>query len=145
MSKKILAKILTYLGAIPFIFFTYLIIIKQNYFFAISVKSLLLGYSVVILSFISGIYFAYAILKNQYSLSLLLISNIIALTAWCTIFIKYQSALIILLTCYIIGILIDYICYKKSIIKKWFFMLRLKITFIVVLCILSNLFFLHYF
>lgn len=143
MKKETLAQILTYSGSIPFIFFSYLIFIEDTLFFGIETKSILVGYAAIIISFISGIHFSYGINQNKISIQLLLFSNLIALTAWISLFVNFEIALAIILACYLTNLFVDYYALQKNIIEEWFFKLRLKITMIVMLCLSLN--YLHIF
>mgnify|MGYP001805105115 CR=1 FL=1 len=95
MKKETLAKILTYSGSIPYIFFSYLNITNRELFFGIETTLVLIAYAAIITSFISGIHFSYATNQQEIAIRLLLLSNIITLIAWITLFIKFEIALAI--------------------------------------------------
>ncbi|MFT6107083.1 MAG: hypothetical protein ACJA0S_001254 [Rickettsiales bacterium] len=138
MKKAILAKILTLSGSLVFIFLTFLKFCGNDYFFKIEINSILIAYGAIILSFVSGMHFSYAILQDKIPIRLLIFSNIIALFAWCCLLMDFKLSLAILLLCYLFNILIDFIAHKNSIIEKWFFDLRLRISLIVMICLLIN-------
>jgi hypothetical protein len=138
MNKKLII-ILTYCGSIPFIFFTYLKLKKQIFFLNINIDYLFLSYSTIILSFICGIHFAYALSRSKLTAKFLLLSNICCLICWLALLIKAHFALIILITLYCGNLYIDYLAYKNKLIKKWFIKLRVNITIIVLITILINL------
>jgi hypothetical protein len=62
MKKKYLTGTLIYLGSTPFIFLIYLKLCEIQYFLGIATSLILITYAAIILSFISSIHFAYAIL-----------------------------------------------------------------------------------
>lgn len=138
MKKEILAKILTYSGSLPFIFLTYIKISGSNYFFATSIDSILIAYGAIILSFISGMHFSYAILQDKISIKLLILSNIIALFSWLSLLINFKFALAIILVCYLFNLIIDFISYQNAVIERWFFDLRLRISLVVIVCLVLN-------
>ena len=139
MKKETLAKILTYLGSIPFIFLTYVAIYGNNYIALNTANTVLMAYCAIILSFISGMHFSYAILQDKISIKLLLFSNIIALASWFSLLVSFKIALVIMLICYFFNLIIDLISYRNLIIEKWFFHLRLRISGIVMACVILNL------
>ncbi|MFT7099309.1 MAG: hypothetical protein ACJAS6_001187 [Rickettsiales bacterium] len=138
MKKETLTKILTYCGSLPFIFLTYLKILGINDFFAIEVSKMIISYGAVILSFIAGIHFSYAILQEKFAIKFLIFSNIVALLCWLSLLINFKSAVALMLICCFSNIVIDFVAYKKHVIEKWFFDLRLRISLIVMICLLVN-------
>lgn len=138
MTKEQLTKILTYLGSIPFIFLTYLNFFEVNYLFNIEVSLILISYGAIILSFISGIHFSYAILQDKINKPLLILSNIVALTAWLCVLMNFTLALVIMIMGYVVNLLIDFLSYKNLVITRWFFNLRLRISVIVISCLVLN-------
>jgi hypothetical protein len=138
MKKQNLTKILTYCGSIPFLFLTYLYFAGIDSFFAINTSLILISYASIILSFISGMHFSYAILQNKINNRLLILSNAISLTAWLCLLINFKLALLVIIIGYLFSLMIDHISYKNLIIEKWFFHLRIKITLIVVFCLILN-------
>jgi hypothetical protein len=139
MKKEQLTKILTYSGSIPFIFLTYLSLSRIDQFFTIDASLMLKAYSIVILSFVSGMHFSYAVLQDKIKLRLLILSNLIAIMSWICFLLNFKLALISIIIGYVINLIIDFISYKKLIIEKWFFDLRLKISLIVIFCLFLNL------
>lgn len=138
MKKETLAKILTYSGSIPFIFLTYLQFCQINQFFNIQTSLILISYAAIILSFISGMHFSYAILQNKITIKLLLLSNVVALLSCFSLLLNFKIALLIISLCYISNLIIDFISYQNLIIPKWFFDLRLRISVIVIFCFFLN-------
>lgn len=137
--QKILIIILTYCGAIPFIFFTYLKLKAQTIFFNINIDYLFLTYSIIILSFLCGMHFSYGVLKSKNATKFLLLSNVSCLICWLALLIKTYFALIVLMIIYSSNLYIDYLAYKKKLLKKWFIKLRFYITIIVLITIFINL------
>jgi len=133
-----ITKILTYLGALPFIIMTILKMMNINYFLNMSVNSLIITYSTIIISFICGMHFHYAIASNK-NIKFLFISNIITLIAWSSLFMPIKISFTILIVCYIFNLIIDFLAYKKLLIQKWFFKMRQNISIIVILCLLANI------
>jgi hypothetical protein len=138
MKKEHLTKILTYSGSIPFIFLTYLGFSKATHFLTIDISLILISYGAIILSFISGMHFAYAILQDKINNRLLILSNIIALISWLCLLINFKLALVAIIIGYICNLIIDFVSYKNLVIKKWFFNLRLRISLIVISCFILN-------
>jgi hypothetical protein len=141
MTNKNIAQILTYCGSLPFVFLTILNLFHKQYFFNIEVQKILIGYCVVISTFISGVHFCFC-LKGEGSKiknSILIFSNFITLIAFACLFLNnINASLIILILCYLINLLIDFIFYRNSLIENWFFYLRLKITIIVLFLLFLN-------
>lgn len=144
-----LAKILTYLGALPFLFAAFLSLIQfinLTDFFGVSAalsgykaKILMHTYAVVILSFLAGIQWSFS-LNNPNSLRFLLISNVLALSAWFSLVaLASKIALTILLMGFICALLMDFMAHKNQFIPDWFWQLRKKISVIVCAAILTVL------
>lgn len=138
MKKERLTKILTYCGSIPFIFLTYLIFSKTTNFLAFNVTLMLVSYGAIILSFISGMHFSYAILQDKMHIRLLVLSNIVALVSWLCLLINFKLALVVIIMGYIFNLIIDFVSYKNLVLEKWFFNLRFRISLIVIFCLVLN-------
>ena len=142
MTNKITTQILTYLGVLPFVFFTILNVLAVEYFFNIKVNFLLIGYAVVILSFVSGLNFSYGLKQNNYAIYYLIISNIIALIAYYHLLsTHYVFSYATILVAFLFCLVLDFYAYKAKIIAGWFFKLRLNITALVSLCLGANIIF----
>jgi hypothetical protein len=137
MNTKNLTKLLTYSGSIPFILLTIISFSGKEYILQINITEALIFYSAIILSFISGIHFSYAILKNLSYKSTLITSVTIALFSCLSLLVNIKTGFIILIACYIINIIIDRFAYEKKFISKWFYELRRNISIIVILCLVS--------
>jgi hypothetical protein len=138
MKKERLTKILTYCGSIPLVFLTYLIFSKTTHFLAFNVTLMLISYSAIILSFTSGMHFSYAILQDKICSKLLILSNIVALVSWLCLLINFKLALVVIIIGYIFNLIIDFVSYKNLVFEKWFLNLRLRISLIVVFCLVLN-------
>lgn len=138
MKKEQLTKILTYCGSIPFLFLTYLSSLKATHFFTIDVSLILISYGAIILSFISGMHFSYAILQDKISNRLLILSNMVALISWLCLLINFKLALVFIIIGYISNLIIDFVSYKNLVVEKWFFDLRLRISLVVISCLIWN-------
>ena len=138
MKKEQLVKILTYSGSLPFIFLTCFRFSDLSQFVTIDTSLILISYGAVILTFISGMHFSYAILQNKINTRLLIASNIMAIISWLCLLINFKLALVVMITGFISNLIIDLVSYKNSIIEKWFFNLRLKISLIVIFCLVLN-------
>ena len=132
MNRNKIARLLTYAGATPFILLSFLAVVDINYLFDKSISSIFILYAAIILSFVSGMQFAYALLQHNRSKQLLVTSNIIALVAWLAVLINFKLGLCLLIIGYIITLYIDSVAYRWGIIKKWFWQLRFRISFIVI-------------
>ncbi len=133
--------LLTYLGSIPFVFFTILNILAIEYFFGYKTDFILVSYNVVILSFISGLNFSYGFKQHHYAKYFLIISNFIALIACYNLLItNYYSSYIMLLLSLQICLILDFLAYRAHIMQYWFFKLRIIITLIVSSCLIINIF-----
>ena len=144
MNNKIIVQILTYLGAIPFISCIILKIAETNLLFNLRIDFILISYSVVILSFVTGLNFSYGLKQNHYAHYFLFISNLIALLACYNLLIQnYIFSYTIISIAFLSCLILDYLAYKTKIIQFWFYKLRLKITILVLLCLIMNIIFLN--
>ena len=138
MKKEQLTKILSYSGSIPFLFLTCIVFLKDTHFSAIDISLILISYGAIILSFISGMHFAYAILQDRLSNNLLILSNIVSLISWLCLLINFKLALLVIILGYIFNLVIDFISYKNLVFEKWFYNLRLRVSIIVISCLVLN-------
>ena len=140
------ALILTYLGALPFVFSVFLAINAHISFpeilggdiayAAFKAKALAHSYAVVILSFLGGIYWGIS-LGEQVTRRLYVVSNIIALSGWFSFIVFAQSeGLIVTLVAFLVALWVDKKAYNRDMIPAWFWHLRIRITSIVCLCLL---------
>ena len=130
------ASILTYLGVLPFLLCSASIIygFEQQ-----KTTFILLSYSAVIISFIAGIHWAFAMQqRDSSSIWLLMSSNIISLLAWCALLIPQPvSALVLLIFLLVALLMIDMTIYRSEKVEPWFIKLRTRVTVIVLLTLAS--------
>ncbi|MEZ8438201.1 DUF3429 domain-containing protein [Vibrio splendidus] len=90
-TRNTMAK-LGYMGLIPFLF-GLLLSLTDSQFFSLSGETLFITYSVVILSFLSGILWGNAIenFESQSSNKALILSNVIVLAAWLAMILGEQQ------------------------------------------------------
>ncbi|MCK8087396.1 DUF3429 domain-containing protein [Vibrio sp. 1CM8B] len=90
-TRNTMAK-LGYMGLIPFLFGV-LLSLTDSQFFSFSGESLFITYSVVILSFLSGILWGNGIdnFESQSSNKALILSNVIVLAAWLAVLLGEQQ------------------------------------------------------
>ena len=138
MSNKNIAIILTYLGITPFIFFT--IFNDIHFLDNINSKKILIAYSSIIISFIAGMTFSLAINSQRKLFLIIILTNGIALLSWITIFLDFYVAIIISQILFITVFLIENFYLQLNIKKKWFYKLRIRITFLVIIVLSFNLF-----
>ncbi|WP_122082033.1 DUF3429 domain-containing protein [Vibrio coralliirubri] len=90
-TRNTMAK-LGYMGLIPFLF-GLLLSLTDSQFFSLSGETLFITYSVVILSFLSGILWGNGIenFESQSSSKALILSNVIVLAAWLAVLLGEQQ------------------------------------------------------
>ncbi|PTO64514.1 DUF3429 domain-containing protein [Vibrio splendidus] len=93
-TRNTMAK-LGYMGLIPFLF-GLLLSLTDSQFFSLSGETLFITYSVVILSFLSGILWGNGIenFESQSSNKALILSNVIVLAAWLAVLLGEQQELL---------------------------------------------------
>lgn len=133
MSNKSLIKILTYAGIIPFIF---AIVIMLKVGSGPEVQKIVSAYTSIIIAFISGIQFAYGLRTQKLFASVIILSNVISLVGWLAIVVEEISHTAILqILCLLILLFADWHLYHNKIVDKWFMKLRVKVSAIVILCL----------
>lgn len=146
---------LAILGTVPFILSTVFILLNAFFdysvefpYVAISWFEVLTTYGAVILSFLGGIHWGFAMIlynKGDHSLSvrrLLLWSNVVAVLAW-SVLLHYDPLvqLLTLILFFIAQWLLDLrIVRKVEHVPNWFGVLRTLITPVVIVCLLLSLF-----
>lgn len=133
--QQILAKWLTYLGAIPFMVAAISVCFGHAVY---HMSSLSVTYGAVILSFISGIHWGLFLTHAQRApINLLVSSNITALLAWLSLLLVVPFTQYLILMFSFIGVwLVDRQLVKHGLIETWFYQLRTRITVIVSGCLL---------
>jgi len=151
MSQKPirLVKSLTYLGAIPFLFAVFIGLSPYIYipeflggeiaYPGFKAKALMHSYAVVILSFLAGIQWGIS-LQHDKPTKLLLLSNVLAIMAWLSLMaFATKLAISVLLTGYVIALLTDKMAHKNNLIPTWFWQLRIRISIVVCLALITVL------
>ncbi len=134
-NENALAKLLGYLGLIPFLCSSLLIWIPK--FHQIAVHSLTI-YATVILTFIGGVHWGIALQQTQSADNTnnrFIFSVIPSLVAWIAVVFIKPYALIILIGCFIVFRLIEKRLYQQ-LIPVWYAQLRDQLTVIATLSIL---------
>ena len=138
MNRLIIDKnyisILTYCGVIPF-FFLYILITSNHDDISYNILYGLKSYGLVILSFLSGVYWGQHLsLKGNLSIFLALASNCIALLSWFSyLFLTDKYFILFLILSFGSLILIDKYIFVSKVISKDYFLLRFRVTMIVIL------------
>lgn len=132
------AKILTYMGVLPFLFLGFTKTIQVSIF---DTTMLLPTYGAVIISFICGIHWAaFLFFSEKCTHHLLIQSNVITLLGWVSILpaVSYFTEILQIL-CFIYLLLLDFELYKNQVIPSWFFKLRTRVTLLVVLALVITI------
>lgn len=136
-SKEIVARLFTYGGVLPFLFPPcYRLFTGSSTFFAFDVQTLLMGYSVVIVSFVAGIHWG-VFLFRQCSLNLFLHSNIVALLSWASLLSTLLWSVVILLFCFVYLLWIDTVLVRQQLLEPWFYRLRVHASALALLSLVS--------
>ena len=130
---------LTYLGLIPFILTLVLSFSLVNHSYA---QLAFLCYGAVILSFLAGIHWGLAFQKPRLDcFYLILSSNVIALLAWVSLLLSISVvSIIFLLVGFIIQCAIDCRLQWCGVIPRWYLLMRVRVTLIVVIMLIAALF-----
>lgn len=148
INTKFTAILLTYLGVIPFLL---AVLISLSQFIPDSIgspityagfkaKAIIHSYSVIILSFLSGIQWGVSMDSQKHS-NFILISNVFALISWFSLMAFGSTfAISLLLFCLIAALFTDSFAFKYQLIPEWFWQLRKKVSLIVCIAILIVLF-----
>lgn len=126
------AKILTYLGIIPFAFLAFLNILGYYYIFEVKI------YGALILSFLGGINWGISLVNKSNKILLASILNIL-ICFFSFIFADDLVFLLILTTLFISQIAIDYKISESKYYENWFFKLRVSVTFLVLVFLIISI------
>ncbi len=141
MNQHTLTRILTYSGALPIIYFVLVQKIGGNYLPFVEPSQGLVLYSAVILSFLGGINFGFAIsedLSKKLTAYLLISSVLTAVFAFFIILVKdVNHALLLLIFGFAIQFVNDYFIKQDEIIEGWFMNLRFWATIVVIVFLLA--------
>ena len=133
------AKMLGYAGLIPFIIFSLGSWIPLPY--VSDAIRILVAYAAVILSFMGAIHWGVALSRSARHRSKYYIASVLpALTAWLALLLPESYALLILLTAFIVLLAYDCAVMKPQGFPLWYIPLRIRLTIVVALCLLSTLF-----
>ena len=143
LKKRVLEnpQILGWLGILPFIFTSFFVLFEIR--FSLELKVLGLLYASSILGFLGAVYWGY-LLKSEAHESILWAWGIAtSLVAWLSLIViflfnNYLLASLILSVGFIISLIVDY---KNFSSYSWYVNLRLKLTFVAIICTLINGFF----
>ena len=138
------ARILGYLGLVPFLVSSFLIWLPLFHRFAVDSLSI---YAAVILTFIGGVHWGLAMQsfqdanrpKNNGNHNQFIFSIIPSLLAWVAIVFFKPFALILLALCFGLFWLVERSCYKQN-LPSWYSQLRNHLTLIASLCIIIGWF-----
>ena len=133
-NNKMLARTLSYSGALPFVFFTALAALGYN-----DVNSIyfLKTYSVVIIAFLSGIHWAMYLLKpEKCPRNMLVTSNFAALLAWFSLLIpSSRTAFVLQEFTFLYLLILDYKLNLNGALEDWIYDVRRNATFTVCICL----------
>lgn len=134
MNEKntMIARVLTYLGIIPFLFLGIAVVLQAK---GLDYSLALFAYGAVIISFLCGIHWAvFLFFSQQCPRNLLLQSNVISLLGWLSVLpVRPLLAFSLQILNFLYLLLLDLELYRNKIIPSWFYKLRLQATLIVVL------------
>jgi hypothetical protein len=150
MNTTLKPKLLTYLGAIPFILA--LAIACYGYFDLSELtgkeirftrfKSYMMAhtYGAVIVAFLAGIQWGVS-LNQPTDKQYFIISNVLALMAWISLFsFASFSGVATILAAFLLALIIDKHAHQNGLIPTWFWLLRIRISIIVISSLLLMLF-----
>lgn len=133
-----IAQTLGYAGLIPFITLSIGSWIETPHSYN-SVYALI-AYAAIILSFMGAIHWGMAMSKTENKQGKYYITSVIpALAAWLSLLLPDVFSLIILLTGFTFLISYDLAVEKSQGFPDWYIPMRIKLTFIVLLCLISTL------
>ena len=134
MNEKniLVARVLTYTGIMPFIFFGMAVAIHVD---SLDYSLALFAYGAVIISFLCGIHWAVFLFFSQNcSRNLLFHSNAISLLGWLSVLpVMSYLTFALQILCFLYLLILDLELYRNKAIPLWFFQLRLNATIVVVL------------
>ncbi len=133
MDDRLLARALTFAGALPFLAAIAALLLGPALATA-HVWQAVLAYGAVIASFVSGIHWGLHIYRDRgLPINLLISSNLCALAAWAALLVpSRQGALVLLIAVFATLFAIDHMLYAAKAHAHWFYKLRATITVIVI-------------
>jgi hypothetical protein len=132
MSDRVMARVLTFAGALPFIAAVAALPLVPAVATA-PIWQAVLGYGAVIASFVSGIHWGMFVYRDKaLPLNLFITSNVCALAAWAALLVPaLWLALALLIAVFVALFAIDHILWRAGAHAAWFYQLRAAITAIV--------------
>lgn len=136
-----LAKTLTYLGTVPFIYggMEAIGLAPISHLIPFDIKLAMIGYAAVILSFIAGIHWGVALSKielnseSNLAFKLLLMSNVIALWAWLMwVWPTPENSALGLAAGFILMLILDWVWLHLPERTPWFWRLRWHATSVAI-------------
>lgn len=133
MRDRVLARVLTFAGALPFIAATVALPLAPAFATA-PIWQAVLGYGAVIASFVSGIHWGLFLYRDgTLPLNLFISSNVCALVAWAALLVPpLWLALVLLIAVFAALFVIDHVLWRAGAHAPWFYRLRAAITAIVI-------------
>lgn len=141
-DTTILHTALTYAGAIPFIACAaFLSLDFHPTFINVSIAEILTTYTLLIATFMAGAYWGLYIRDEERSLAhLTILSNAFAIGLWCSFLVLDTLSFLLFCAAYFcILLIVEYSLFKKYIVSRSYFSLRLMITVIVVTCLITSI------
>lgn len=132
-SQINLTKLLTVLGAIPFVACAVAVVVGLD---RLHVHYFALTYGAVIISFLCGMHWGLYLGQAHLSrTNLLITSNVIALLAWASLLFVYPVLqFVVQMLCVVVLLLIDRALAMDGQISRWFYGLRKTISTVVLVC-----------
>lgn len=141
MNESKLYMWLAYSGALPFVFCAALMALGHRHIaLAGELPTIINTYSLVIIVFMSGIYWGLYFNGQIYQkIYLLIISNIITILSWLAfLFIGMPIVLLFYSVMFLILLIIDYKLLEENVITQNYFKTRMTVTAIVIASLLTG-------
>ncbi len=141
MNDRVLARVLTFAGALPFIAAAIALALAPAVASA-PIWQAVLGYGAVIASFVSGMHWGLFVYRDRkMPLNLFISSNICALAAWAALLVTSLAvALSLLIAVFAALFVIDHVLWRAGSHQRWFYQLRAAISVIVIVALGGMLF-----
>lgn len=134
-------KILGYLGLLPFVALTLLLLMEPNH--QVLYRGALLSYGAVILTFIGALHWAFAMqahhLAERVQRGLYVWSVIPSLVAWLALLLQCVYAYVLLMLFFALALWRDVRLAKITLLADWYLPLRKVLTCVVMSCLLLAL------
>lgn len=136
MNLQQLARLLGFAGLVPFIVFsagawTTLPIMQNAHF-------VLLTYAAVILSFMGAVHWGLAMSGNDTRSKFQLGASVLpALLGWLALLIPMLYGYVLLVVCFTGLLMADKLASSKGLVPDWYLPMRIRLTSVVVLCLLG--------